>query len=137
MDTNDTNKIGKLIYPELSYLVSGICFDVHNKVGRFALEKQYGDFIENKLKTAKLAYVREYKIGETNYKVDFFIENKIFLEIKAKKLILKDDFYQAQRYLQTAGTKLCLIVNFRNRYLKPIRIIRIETSAKNRFLAKN
>lgn len=133
MNTNDTNKRNKLIYPELSYTITGICFEVHNNAGRFAKEKQYGDFLENKLNLLNVPYVREYKIGNGNI-VDFFIDGKIFLEIKAKRLILKEDFYQTQRYLQFSGAKLALLVNFRNRYLKPVRIVRIDTSAKSKFV---
>ena len=32
---------GKLIYPELSYAVTGALFDTHNEIGRYGIEKQY------------------------------------------------------------------------------------------------
>lgn len=49
MHTNDTNE--KLIYPELSYLITGICFEAHNEKGRFARERQYADLLEEASKT--------------------------------------------------------------------------------------
>ena len=55
------------------------------------------------------------------------------LELKAKKVITKDDYYQIQRYLQMLNIKLGLLVNFRNRYLKPIRVVRIDTDARSKF----
>jgi len=138
MNTNYTNKNinkkQKLIYPELSYLITGICFYVHNTIGRFAREKQYSDLIEDKLKDAKIPYKRELCISDTGNILDFLIDDKIILEIKSKRLITKEDFYQLQRYLQASNKKLGLIVNFRNRYLKPIRIIRIDTDTKKRFI---
>ena len=39
---------GKVIYPELSYVINGILFSTHNELGCFAREKQYGDVIERK-----------------------------------------------------------------------------------------
>lgn len=134
MNTNYANKNNKLIYPELSYTLTGICFDVHNTLGRFCREKQYSDALEQILHSSKIIFEREKRVGTTGNILDFKIEDKIILEIKAKPLILKEDFNQLQRYLQITGCKLGLLVNFRNRYLKPIRVVKIETDVRKKFL---
>jgi len=130
----ENTRMTKIIYPELSYAITGICFGVHNEKGRFLREKQYGDEIELRLKEKKVPYRREYPIDRAGNIVDFVVDNKVVLEIKAKRLIEKQDFYQVQRYLQTANLKLGLLVNFRNRYLKPVRIVKIETDARHKFV---
>jgi GxxExxY protein len=112
-----------VIYPQLSYAITGICFEVHNELGRFAKEKHYGNLLEDKLKEKGIVYVREYKIEQTGDRVDYLIAETIILEIKAKNMILKADYYQAQRYLHALNKKLALLVNFRNRYIKPIRVL--------------
>lgn len=131
MNTNNTNKI---IYPELSYLLTGVCFDIHNNLGRFSREKQYCDALETKLKESKIPYKREFNIKNTGNILDFVIDNKIVMEIKAKHILLKEDYYQIQRYLQILNAKLGLLINFRNRYLKPVRIIKIDTDVRERFI---
>ncbi len=136
IDTNiqmNTNYTNKLIHPQLSYTLTGICFSVHNNLGRFAREKQYADAIEDLLKEAKIPYKREHRVVDTGNVLDFLVDDKIILEIKSKRLILKQDFYQSQRYLQSTKKDLALLVNFQNRYLKPVRIVRIETDARKRF----
>lgn len=137
MNTNYTNRKredSKLIHPELSYIITGICFDIHNNLGRFAKEKQYCDLLEEKLKELNIPYKREYKFKDSGNILDFLIDDKIVLEVKSKRLILKEDFYQIQRYLQVLDKKLGLIVNFRNRYLKPVRVVKIETDTRKRFI---
>mgnify|MGYP001558221896 CR=1 FL=1 len=141
-NTNDTNivsqisfnKESKLIYPELSYLLTGACFDVHNGMGRFGREKQYADSLEEKLIALNVPYKREFRIGGSGNIIDFLVGEKIVLEIKARPALNKEDYYQLQRYLQRIGLKLGMLVNFRSRYLKPIRIIRIETDTRNKFV---
>ena len=56
MKTNDTNKI---IHKELSYRINGILFDIHNSLGRYCREKQYGDVLETVLKKNNIQYERE------------------------------------------------------------------------------
>jgi hypothetical protein len=44
-----------------------------------------------------------------------------------KRILTKEDYYQLQRYLQESRAKLGLLVNFRNKYIKPKRVVRIDT----------
>jgi len=119
-----------LIYPELFYKITGILFEVHNALGRFCTERQFCDCIEMKFKEKEISYVREKNINEEidGDRIDFCIENKIVLECKAKKFITKEDYLAVQRYLQNSGKKLCLLVNFRNTYIRSKRIVCIETN---------
>jgi len=86
------------------------------------------------LKNLKIPYQRELSKEQDGNRIDFLVDEKIILEIKAKKFVLKEDYYQIQRYLQAFNKKLGLLINFRNRYLKPIRIIRIDTDVRSKFL---
>ncbi len=115
-----------VLYPELSFRVNGLCFSVQNELGPFAREKQYGDLLEKKLQEAQMPYHRELRTGEPGNIVDIVVENKIALELKAKRSLLPEDFRQIQNYLQATGIKLGLLINFRGHYLKPIRVLRLE-----------
>ncbi|MBI2122223.1 MAG: GxxExxY protein [Candidatus Sungbacteria bacterium] len=120
----------KPIYAELSYKVGGILFAVHNENGRYRNEQQYCDAIENYLKLYKIKYEREKVlpisfIGEHagRNKVDFLIEGKIILEIKAKRMLEKHDYYQLKRYLVALNKKLGLLINFRDKFLHSKRVL--------------
>lgn len=133
-------KKSTLIYPELSYKLTGILFKIHNELSRFCREKQYGDLIEIKLKEADIKYEREKEIpfNLTDCKikgnrVDFYIEDKILLDLKAKKFLQKDDFYQMKRYLEATGLKLGVLVNFRDTFLKPHRVLNSKSSVDSHF----
>lgn len=121
----DDNK-SKLVYGKLTYLINGICFEAHNQLGRYSREKQYGDYLEKRFKEEGLKFNREYSIGDSGNIIDFVIEDKMILEIKAKRFITKADYYQIQRYLQIMGIKLGLLINFRNMHLKPKRILKVK-----------
>ena len=116
-----------LIYPELSYKITGILFKVHNELGRYCKEKQYQDIIEEILRNKNIRFEREKEIPISpkisGNRIDFIIDNKIILECKAKPIITKQDYYQILRYLEASNIKLGLLVNFRNNYLRPKRIL--------------
>lgn len=108
-----------LIYPELSYKLMGILFKVHNKLGSNYQEKYYGRAVEQELKIQGVRYEKE-KMVKINYEsenigkyfIDFVIENKIALEIKASPFFKRKYLGQVLAYLAAANLKLAILVNF-------------------------
>lgn len=115
-----------ILYPELSYKITGLCLEVKKELGRFAKEKQFCDRLEVKLKENGIAYHREFTVSGTGNRADFIIEDLILLEIKTKPFINKEDYFQVQRYLKILNLKLGMIINFQSIYLKPQRIINFQ-----------
>lgn len=130
MDTNNTNnKKSNIIYADLCYKLYGIFFKIHNKLGRFCREKDYANALEYELSCNSISFKKE-SIVEIAYdgkpinvgRYDFLVEDKIIIELKAKPFLLKTDYYQLLRYMKAKKIRLGLLVNFRNKYLKPKRI---------------
>ncbi|MCX6763562.1 MAG: GxxExxY protein [Candidatus Moranbacteria bacterium] len=117
----------EILYPELSYKLNGIFFKIHKDVGRYSREKQYADAFERELIKNNLKYSREERIiKENNFTgnvTDFIVDDSIVVELKAKKFVTKDDFYQVKRYLISLNKKLGLIVNFRDDFIKTKRVL--------------
>ena len=120
----------KLIYPELSYEIVGILFKIHNELGNKYQEKYYQRALAIELENQKIKFKKELpvnlmyenkKIGM--YYLDFLIENKIVLEIKAIDKFRVTDFKQISGYLKCKNIKLGILVNFRPKKLTYKRII--------------
>jgi len=111
--------MSKIIYKDLSYKLNGIFYEIYNTLGNIYSEKQYQDVLEERLKKEKLRYEREkdllFKFYDSKIKgnkADFVIEDKIIVDLKAKKYISRNDYKQMLRYLKSGNYKLGLIVNF-------------------------
>ena len=118
--------MSRILFSQLSYQITGLCFKIQNDMGRFCSERQYSDAMELALKQKQIPYYREFELnvgGIKGNRVDFLINGQIIVDFKAKKFITKEDYDQMQRYLQCGKLELGLIVNFRNTYLKPKRIL--------------
>lgn len=120
----------QLIYPELSYEIMGILYKVHNKLGPSRQEKHYQKALEIELSTLRIPFEKEKKTILTyqntkigDYFVDFVIDKKILLELKAKDFYTFKDINQVISYLKTLGLKLGILVNFRPDKLRYRRII--------------
>ncbi|MBI2577615.1 MAG: GxxExxY protein [Candidatus Wildermuthbacteria bacterium] len=119
-----------VLYPELSYALTGILFLTHNELGKYCNEQQYGDKIESELHKANIVYERE-KILPISFegeqagrnKVDFLVADRIILELKAKRILTREDYYQVKRYLAALDKQLGILVNFRAEYIVPKRIL--------------
>ena len=110
----------KLIHKNLTYKIRGIIFDAHNDLGRYRNEKQYADYLENRFIKDNINYVREYIIPKSfpgekrgRNRVDFLVEEKIFLELKTVYSFNKNHFKQCLRYLESSNVDLLLLVNFK------------------------
>lgn len=119
-----------IVLKELSYQVTGICFLVHNELGRYRNEHQYCDALARAFDDVDLRYQREFVVptsfdGERvgRNRVDFLLGEQLVLEVKAKALITRDDYYQVRRYLAALRFPLGLIVNFQQPYLHPKRVL--------------
>jgi len=115
-----TNKgKAKLIYPELSYRVVGILYDVYNQLGSGYQEKYYQRAVAKALKDGDIAYKREKCVplefrgqGIGRHFVDFEIEGKILLELKTTNQILPKDVKQVLMYLHSTGLPLGIVAVF-------------------------
>ena len=119
-----------IIYPELSYRVTGLLMETQDILGRFCHERQYGDCFELLLKRERVSYQREQTVTVpvagrmvTSNRVDCIINRQILVELKTVPFLTKQDYYQTMRYLKAANLKLGLLVNLRSLYLKPKRIL--------------
>lgn len=122
--------MAKLIYPKLSYKIVGILFKVHSELGGKYQEKYYQRAVEVALKEEGLSYKKEIavdlsfkdtKIGK--YFLDFVIEDKIVLELKATPRFNREDFRQISSYLKAKNLKLGILANFRGDKLVYKRIL--------------
>src|ERR1051326_3391370 len=129
--------MANIIEKELCYEITGLCFKVQKKLGRFCREVQYNDELEILIKEKGWEYEREYEIKTLNpdspkgNRMDFMILRRVLFDSKAKNYTTKEDYIQMQRYLGAAKIELGLITNFRDSHLKPKRILNITMFSDN------
>lgn len=121
-----------LLYPELSYQIIGILFEVYNKLGPGYQEKYYYQAIVMALKAVGLSVQTQVKVKivfkdkEIYRFIDFVVENKIILEIKKGERFFKSNIDQIYSYLRTTGFKLGILVNITKRGIQFKRIINLK-----------
>lgn len=123
--------MAELLYPELSYELMGVLFEVHNKLGTKYQEKHYQRAVETKLRALNIPYKREVKmevmfegnkIGD--FYADFVINDKILLETKMILKITTDEVKQVLRYMDALDLKLAIIANFKHPRLETKRVVK-------------
>jgi GxxExxY protein len=122
-----------LIYPDLSYKIVGILFEVYNQLGPGHQEKYYQKVLANAFKQLKIKFQEQVKVDLKFqdvkiglYFLDFLIEDKIILEINKGDRFSKYFFDQINAYLQASKLKLALLVNFSTSGLKFKKIVNLK-----------
>lgn len=114
-----------LLDNELSGKVIGACVEVHRCVGPGLLESAYNACLARELSLRGLSYEQEkplpveYKgVGlEQAYRLDFVVEGRLILEVKAVERLLPIHEAQLITYLRLATIQVGLLVNFHTRRL--------------------
>lgn len=122
--------MGEIFYKEECKEIYGLLFKIQNELGTNFQEKHYQKAFESLLVKNNIPYKKEVPL-EVQYSgaslgkfsADFIIRDKILLEFKCTPVITEEHIKQVLRYLRAANLKLGLIVNFRVRPLKPIRVL--------------
>ena len=101
-----------LIYPNLSYKIVGVLFEVYNDMGHGYQEKYYQRaiaeaFKKNNINFRQQVYIpvrfKNSNIG--SYFLDFLVENKIILEIKRGNNFSRKNIEQVYAYLKAFNLK--------------------------------
>jgi len=125
-----------ILYPQLSYQIIGVLFEVYNKFGPGLQEKYYQKEIAAIFKILKIPFKEQvvYKIALSDGTsvrcfFDFVIDNKIALEIKKGDRFLKNNIDQLFSYLKISKLKLGILANFTSRGLQFKRIINLKDNS--------
>src|SRR5690242_6054432 len=99
-----------LKYSEITQKIIGCSMKVHRELGFGFQEYIYQKALEIELKKASLKFIREYDMsiyysGELIgiRRVDFFVDDKIMVELKAVVNLEDVHFAQAFNYLEASG----------------------------------
>ena len=105
---------------EVSKIAVDCMFKVHKNLGPGLLESAYEECLFYELSKTDLFIERQKPLPlfyetikmEIGYRLDFLIDNKLVIEVKAVEAL--NDVHKAQviTYLKSSGCKLGLLVNF-------------------------
>jgi GxxExxY protein len=120
----------KVLYPELSYEIMNIIFEVHNRLGPGFTEDIYEKAVIYELQDRHIPYEAQknidvfykgQKIGI--YRLDLIVDDKIILELKAVSVI--NDVYKHQllSYLRATGLRLGILINFGGMKVQSFRVV--------------
>lgn len=116
-------------YEELTYKIIGCAMEVHKHLGNGFQEVIYQRALAIEMQLQGIEFSREHEMP-LQYKgydvgtrrVDFFVENKIMVEIKA--LINLEDVHlaQAMNYVEAYNLEIGLLINFGAKSLQHKRV---------------
>ena len=104
----------------ITEVVIGAAIEVHRRVGPGLLESAYQECLSHEFQLRDITFQREKQIPlnykgleiPNVYRLDFLIENKVILEIKAIDAFESIHQAQVMTYLQATNCPLGLLINF-------------------------
>ena len=130
----------KTEYPlsDLTGKVIGCAMEVHKHLGNGFQEVIYQRALEIEMNLQKLEFSREHEMlisykGENigTRRVDFFVEGKVMVEIKAVVKLEDVHLAQAINYLEAYGLEIGLLINFGSSSLQFKRVMKPKSKSVN------
>lgn len=127
------NSETEIIYPELSYKIIGLSFEIFNEYGFGMDEKFYQKIFAKLLEREKLSFEKE-KFVRLKYDgenigscfLDFAVESKIVVELKVRPRFGYVHIKQVMNYLKSTDYKLAIIIYFTRDGVKYRRVLNIR-----------
>jgi GxxExxY protein len=123
-----------LVYPELSYQIVGILFEVYNQLGSGFPEKVYQRAVAQRLRQIRISFSEQVPAnvldqGEVlgRYFLDFLIEYKLVLELKRNSRAPLKDMQQVLGYLKATGLQLGILADFTSHGVQYRRILNLHS----------
>lgn len=106
--------------------VIGAAIEVHRELGPGLLESAYEECLAHELDSRGLAFQRQkpfpvvYKQTklECGYRVDFLVEGRVLVEVKAVDIVHPVFKAQLLTYMKLSGARVGLLINFHVSVLK-------------------
>ena len=133
-------------YPEseLTGKIIGCCMEVHKIMGNGFQEVIYQRALAIEMNRQKIEFSREHEMeifykGESigNRRVDFFVEGKIMLEIKAITHLEDVHLAQAINYLEAYKMDIGLLINFGAKSLEFKRVYNLTHPENKDYIRQN
>ena len=127
-----------LLYPELSYQLVGIFYEVYKTMGFGFQERYYQKAITALLEKNNIPFKEQVFvdliIGDKNIAkgiLDIVVEEKIVIELKKGNKFQNQNISQLNSYLKITGIQLGMLVNFTSKGVEFKRIVNIPNHNKN------
>ena len=118
-------------YSDITAKIIGCAMEVHNSLGNGFQEVVYQRALSIEMNLQELQHEREKEMPLTykgfdigTRRVDFFVDEKIMVEIKAVKELDDVHLAQAINYLEAYGMEIGLLINFGNTKLQFKRVMK-------------
>lgn len=118
-------------YSDITAKIIGCAMEVHNNLGNGFQEVVYQRALSIEMNLQHIAHEREKEMPLTykgfdigTRRVDFFVDDKIMVEIKAIKELEDVHLAQAINYLEAYNMEIGLLINFGNTKLQFKRVMK-------------
>jgi len=120
MRSYNTKREIPLVEKELTGQIIAAAIEVHRALGPGLLESVYHACLAHELSLRQIAYEQEKSLDieykslrvDGGYRMDFIVENKVVVELKAVDILLPVHEAQLLTYLKLTGCKVGLLINF-------------------------